>query len=104
MFATSPSFRVRQFWQSNCAAGQCFWSGAIKIESLNGKKITAAVTNHSTQYAVAYSAVASGATRSYVSSVERRCADCAWNPGAGATRQLGRLLYRNCAVSLGHSL
>lgn len=86
----SKSYDMRQFaplqsssfWQTACSQGQCFWSGAIKIESTNGKKITAAVTNHNTQFAQAYSAVSSGATRSYVSSVERRCTDCTWNPGA----------------------
>lgn len=94
----SKSFDVRSFtqlqstsfWQNNCAAGQCFWSGAVKIESTNGKKITTAATNHFTQYATAYSAVSSGATKSYVPSVERRCTDCTWNPptaGSDATWQ-----------------
>jgi hypothetical protein len=68
------------FWQNNCAAGQCFWSGAVKVESTNGKKIAAAATNHWVNWAAAYSAVASGATRIYVPSVERRCTNCAWNP------------------------
>lgn len=71
------------FWNANCAAGLCFWSGAIKIESLDAKPIVVAVTNHNTQYAEAYSAVPSGATTSYVASVERRCVDCAWNPPGG---------------------
>lgn len=69
------------FWQSNCSAGQCFWTGAIKVESTNGK-ITAAATNHWTDYAAAFSGVAAGANRSFVSSVERRCTNCAWNPPA----------------------
>ncbi len=71
------------FWNSNCAAGQCFWSGAVKVESTNGKKLTAASTNHNTQYAQAFGAVPSGASQVYVPSVERRCVDCAWNPGGG---------------------
>jgi hypothetical protein len=68
------------FWQNNCTTGYCFWSGAVKVESTNGKKITAAATNHWRDYAGAYSGVASGANRSYVSSVERRCLDCGWDP------------------------
>lgn len=68
------------FWQSNCNAGQCFWTGAVKIESTNGRKITAAATNHWTQYAAAFNGIASGANRNFVSSVERRCTNCAWNP------------------------
>jgi hypothetical protein len=80
------ALRGTQFWINNCNAGQCFWSGAIRVESTNGQKITAAVTNHNTQYAQAYSAVTSGVPQVYVPSVERRCVDCAWNPGAG---QLG---------------
>lgn len=94
----SKNFDVRNFaqlqsssfWQANCAAGQCFWSGAVKVESTNGKKITAAATNHWTQWAAAYSAVASGASKIYVPSVERRCTDCTWNPptaGSDATWQ-----------------
>jgi hypothetical protein len=50
------------------------------VESTNGKKIAAAATNHWRDYAGAYSGVASGANRSYVSSVERRCTDCGWDP------------------------
>ena len=87
----SKNFDVRSFnqlqntsfWQNNCAAGQCFWSGAVKVESTNGKKIAAAATNHNTQYAQAYGGVDSGAARVFVPSVERRCVDCTWNPGAG---------------------
>lgn len=70
------------FWQSTCATGTCSWTGAVKIESTNGKKITAAATNFWTQYTAAFSGLASGANRSYVSSVERRCVNCAWNPPA----------------------
>lgn len=77
---TFNQLQSTSFWQNNCAAGQCFWSGAVKVESTNGKKIAAAATNHWTQWAAAYSAVASGATRIYVPSVERRCTNCAWNP------------------------
>lgn len=68
------------FWQNNCNAGQCFWSGAVMVESTNGKLITAAATNHWVQWAAAYSAVSSGAPRIYVPSVERRCTDCTWDP------------------------
>jgi hypothetical protein len=68
------------FWQSNCTSGYCFWSGAVKVESTNGKKIVAAATNHWRDYAGAYSGVASGANRSYISSVERRCTNCGWDP------------------------
>ena len=75
-----PELRQTTFWQTQCSAGPCFWSGAVKIVSTNGKKIAAAVTNHWTTWAAAYSAVSSGATRSYVSSVERRCTDCTWAP------------------------
>ena len=89
----SKSFDVRQFtqlqstsfWQTNCGTGQCFWSGAVKVESTNGKKITAAATNHWTQYAAAYSAVSSGASKIFVPSVERRCTDCTWNPPAAGS-------------------
>lgn len=43
----SKNFDVRSFnqlqstsfWQSNCAAGQCFWSGAVKIEFTNSKRL-----------------------------------------------------------------
>lgn len=88
----SKNFDVRNFnqlqntsfWQNNCAAGQCFWSGAVKIESTNSKKVTAAATNFNTQYTQAYGAVTSGATQVYVPSVERRCVDCTYNPGTGA--------------------
>lgn len=73
------------YWQSNCAAGNCSWTGAVKIESTNSKKITVAATNHWMQYAAAYTGAASGGTTSYVSSVERRCSNCAWNPGGGQT-------------------
>jgi hypothetical protein len=65
---------------NNCTTGYCYWSGAVKVESTNGKKIAAAATNHWRDYAGAYSGVASGANRSYVSSVERRCTDCGWDP------------------------
>jgi len=68
------------FWQNNCAAGQCFWSGAVKVESTNGKKIAAAATNHWSNYAAAYSAISEGAPRIFVPSVERRCTNCQWNP------------------------
>lgn len=71
------------FWQSTCAQGQCAWVGAVKIESTNGKKLTVAATNHWTDYAAAFGGIASGANRSFVSSVERRCVDCSWNPGGG---------------------
>lgn len=84
----SKSYDVRSFnalqqssyWQSTCGTGTCSWTGAVKIESTNGKKITAAATNHWAQYAAAFSGLSSGATRSFVSSVERRCVNCAWNP------------------------
>jgi hypothetical protein len=78
-----PQLQASSFWQNNCNAGQCFWSGAVRIESTNGKKISAAVTNHNTEYAQAYGAVSNGAPQVYVPSVERRCVDCTWNPGAG---------------------
>jgi hypothetical protein len=74
------------FWQNNCNSGNCSWTGAVKIESTNGKKITVAATNHWAEYAAAYGGLANGVNRSFVSSVERRCVNCAWNPGAG---QLG---------------
>lgn len=75
-----PQLQSSAFWQTNCNAGQCFWSGAVLVESTNSRKITAAATNHWVQWAAAYSAVASGASRIYVPSVERRCTDCTWNP------------------------
>lgn len=78
-----PQLQQTTFWQNNCNVGQCFWSGAVQVESTNGRKLTAAATNHWTQYAAAYSGVASGAPRSYVSSVERRCSDCTWAPYQG---------------------
>jgi hypothetical protein len=68
------------FWTSNCAAGNCNWSGAVRVVSTNGKNITAAATNHWRQWAAAFNGVASGAGENFVSSVERRCVDCAWNP------------------------
>jgi hypothetical protein len=80
---TFSQLQSSSFWQTNCNAGQCFWSGAVKVESTNGKKITAAATNHNTQYAQAYGAVASGASQVFVPSVERRCVNCAWSPGTG---------------------
>ena len=80
---TIPQLQASSFWQNNCNAGQCFWSGAVMIESTNAKKITAAATNHNTQYAQAYEAISSGSSQVYGPSVERRCVDCAWNPSAG---------------------
>jgi hypothetical protein len=71
------------FWTSTCATGACHWTGSVKIESTNGKMIATAATNHWMQYASAYSGTASGTTKSFVSSVERRCEDCTFNPGAG---------------------
>lgn len=78
-----PALQSSSFWQTQCSTGQCSWTGAVKIESTNGRKITAAATNHWAEYAAAYSGIASGANRSYVSSVERRCTDCSWNPAGG---------------------
>jgi hypothetical protein len=77
---TYTDLQSSSFWQNNCNTGYCFWSGAVKVESTNGKKITAAATNHWRDYAGAYSGVASGANRSYISSVERRCTNCGWDP------------------------
>jgi hypothetical protein len=77
---TFTQLQSSSFWQNNCSTGYCYWSGAVKVESTNGKKIAAAATNHWRDYAGAYSGVASGANRSYVSSVERRCTDCGWDP------------------------
>jgi hypothetical protein len=77
---TFTQLQSSSFWQNNCSTGYCFWSGAVKVESTNTKKITAAATNHWRDYAGAYSGVAAGANPSYVSSVERRCTDCGWDP------------------------
>ena len=107
----SKSFDVRSFtqlqstsfWQTNCNAGQCFWSGAVKVESTNGKKITAAVTNHWADWAVAYSAVSSGATQK-LRLLGRAPVHQLHLESSFANWQLAGILCRNCAVSLGHSV